>query len=191
MNAMIALATDDPDPSGETLRDRLRACQAAGLPGIPAAELLGYMREVADDLDGRHARREMLADVTPIRIRVIDGHARLAPAPAPPPDDSLGNIAGTPAFMAPEVWTGRAGLTSDQYSLAGTYVELRCGSLPFPQTDFVSLMSAHMEGSADLTALPGPEQRVLDRALAKTPRDRYPTCKDLVSALERAVPRRG
>ncbi len=35
-----------------TLRDRFEACRAAGLPGIPRAELLDYLRSAAEALDG-------------------------------------------------------------------------------------------------------------------------------------------
>ena len=38
----------------------------------------------------------------------------------------------TPAYAAPELHVSKPSVTSDQYCLAMSYVELRTGNLPFP-----------------------------------------------------------
>src|SRR6185437_2745289 len=43
----------------QTLRDRLESCQKQGLPGIPRAELLGYLRSVAEGLDALYQQHEL------------------------------------------------------------------------------------------------------------------------------------
>jgi serine/threonine protein kinase len=184
---MIGLASDDQHgPPGDTLRDRLRACQGDGLSGIPADELLGYARDVADALDELHARRSLHRDVKPDTIRVAGGRARLAD-PGPPPAPDAMAFAGTPAYMAPEVWGGQPGPRGDQYGLACTYAELRTGRSPFAGPDLGTVMRAHLDGTPDLAGLPEAERRALLRGLARDPAQRYPTCRGLVEELERAV----
>ena len=97
------------------------------------------------------------------------------------------SFAGTPAFMAPEMWAGKAANNSDQYSLAFTYAELRLGRRPLEGGDFVQVMTSALEGTPNLEGLSLAEQTVLRRALAKKPEDRYESCTDFVEALERAV----
>src|SRR5262249_22772169 len=73
------------------------------------------------------------------------------------------------------------------YSLAVSYAELRLGRLPFAGTDMYSLMMDHIEGNANFGSLPDVEQRVLRKALAKDPVDRFPNCLAFVQALEEVV----
>ena len=174
-----------------TLRDRLRQCRAEGQAGIPLAELLGYFREAAEALDFLHARKVWHRDVKPENLLLLGGHAKvgdfgLARAHA---SQRLSNTAGagTPAFMPPEVWRGRGHPHSDQYSLALTYAFLRNGQLPFAGQNLAELMYAHLEKAPDLAPLPEAEQQVLLRGLAKDPGQRYPSCRELVRALEQAV----
>jgi serine/threonine protein kinase len=184
---MIGLMSDDAqEPPGDTLRDRLRACQQEGLPGIPVAELLGYTRDIADALDDLHAQGRAQRNVEPDSIRVIDGHARLTD-PAPPPRPGEAAVVGTPAYMAPEVWGGKTDARSDQYSLACSYAELRLGRPPFAGQNLVAVMQAHLDGTPELTLLPSAERRALLRGLAKDAALRYPTCRRLAEELEEAV----
>jgi eukaryotic-like serine/threonine-protein kinase len=95
--------------------------------------------------------------------------------------------AGTPLYIAPEVFRNRNVSQSDQYSLAVTYAEMRFGRRPFSGNDLLSVMLEHLEGTPDLAKLPEPEQRVLLKALEKQPGQRYPSCLDFVQVLERVA----
>ena len=48
-------------------------------------------------------------------------------------------ICGTPAYMAPEMWSGKVSEHTDQYCLAITYVELRRDRRVFAGGDLVSI----------------------------------------------------
>jgi serine/threonine protein kinase len=178
---------DENEPAEGSLRERRKVCQQAGLPGIPVNELVRYVREVAECLDALHGQGVVYRDVKPDNIVVVKGHAKLTDAGMlQPPLGALGG-AGTPAYMAPEVWRGRSGAPSDQYSLALSYAEMRLGRRAVSGRDLVEVMCQHLEGTPDLAALPKAEQQVLLRALAKEPGQRYPSCVRFAHELERVV----
>jgi serine/threonine protein kinase len=178
---------DEHKPAEGNLRDRLRACLQGGLPGIPVSELLRYARDTAECLDALHGQRLLYRDVKPENILVVEGHAQLLDSGELRPP--RGNVvsSGTPAYMAPEVWASKPGAASDQYSLALCYAEMRVGRRPFAGGRLMEIMRAHLEDVPELAPLPGPEQQVLLKALAKDPERRYPSCLSFAQALARVA----
>ena len=170
-----------------TLRDRLKACRGAGMIGIPAAELVAYMREAADALDFLHKKHVQHGDIKPDNILLVADHAKVADFGLARPHESRRLISadgsGTPQYMAPEVWRGKVSAHSDQYSLAVTYVELRRDLPLFPDCTLPELMFKHLEVTPDLAPLLQAERQVLLRALAKDPSLRYPSCLEFAQAL--------
>jgi serine/threonine protein kinase len=176
-----------------SLRDRLHECSRAGKGGVPVEELLGYFGEVAEALDFLHDRNVLHRDVKPGNILLLQGHAKVA-------DFGLARVLGqtrrlvtttglgTPAYTAPEVfWQGKVGPRSDQYSLAATYVEVRLGRPLFASSNWYALMHDHLQRPPDLASLPGPEQQVLERALAKDVYQRFGSCREFVRELAQGV----
>lgn len=185
---------------GQSLQQRLSACVAQGLPGIPPKELISYMEESAKGIDFLNMPQHDLgdgpiaiqhSDVKPANIVLIGSSAVVC-------DFGLARIlthnqitatstAGTPAYMAPEAISGKPSRSSDQYSLAVTYYHLRTGSLPVNDGSLWEVLEAHRRGNLKLDLVPEPEQIVLRKATSLNWEDRFETILDFVEALREAL----
>lgn len=175
-----------------TLRQRLHSCRQMGLLGIPLRELLGYMREAAEGLDFLHQQQIVHRDVKPDNILLLHGHAKVADFGliwrADRSLTTMRTFAGTPVYMAPEVWSRQGGPASDQYALAVSYIEMRQGIPPLAPGSLEELLVAHRTGRYRFESLIGPaEQEVLLRALSREPHERFPSCSAFVSTLAEAL----
>jgi serine/threonine protein kinase len=174
-----------------SLRQRLEECRRAGQRGIPEGELLLYFRDAAEGLDFLHSRHVQHRDIKPENILLVQGHAKLADFGLAREQGSrllsTATGAGTPLYMAPEVFQGKLSPHSDQYSLAMTYAELRLGRRLRAGASIMEIMFEQMERPPDLSPLSEEEQGVIVKALSKDPEQRYPSCTALVKALEQVV----
>ena len=180
----LAIVTELADSS---LKDRYDECRRSGLPGVPRAELLGFMRDAADALDflsERHSLQHL--DVKPENLLIVGGHIKVA-------DFGLVKEVGrtqaslvgglTPLYSSPEVFQGTPGARSDQYSLAVVYQEMLTGTPPFKGLTAAELTIEHLQGDPNLSALPMQDRFVIARALAKNPTQRFASCTEMVDAL--------
>lgn len=172
----------------------LRDCAAEYEPqGIPPGELLRLMFEAAEGIDYLHREHVVHRDIKPENLLLLKGHIKVADFGLARFMDESGlsiaatQVAGSPLYMAPEVWEGKPEFASDQYSLAMTYIELRLGRSPFSSTSIVTIMQEHLHGQPNLSSLPEAEQVVLRKALAKRPERRFGSCTEMVQALQRSV----
>src|SRR5262249_41970682 len=174
-----------------SLADRLAEQRAAGRPGIPRGELIGYLRgaaEVLDLMSREHGLQHL--DVKPRNPLLVGPHVQVAALGlvrtlADLPEDQRGAKLEslTPLYASPESFEGRITPFCDQYSLAVTYYELLTGALPFEGSSFFQLALQHAEAEPDLRRLPESDRPLLARALAKEPTARFPTCEEFVKAL--------
>lgn len=93
---------------------------------------------------------------------------------------------GTTHYAAPEIYLGWLSDRTDQYALAVTYVQLRTGHLPFPDSP-VGFQTGYVRPAPDLSGLPPPERAILGRALATVPLDRWPSSVEMMQRLTAAV----
>ncbi|MBN9121095.1 MAG: serine/threonine-protein kinase, partial [Planctomycetes bacterium] len=163
-----------------TLRGRLKYHQGQGRTAVPVEELFRYVAEAAEGLDFLHEQHITHRDVKPDNILILHGHAKVADFGLARQQEQLiesMSLAGTPAYMAPEVWGGEGGPASDQYSLAYAYTELRQGRPALGPRPFAEMLQARRAGDFDFGEAVGPAEReVLRRAMAAEPQNRYPTC---------------
>jgi serine/threonine protein kinase len=165
----------------ETLRDRFVQCQGQKLPGIPRGELIDYIRAAAEVLDYMYQQHGVQHLGLNPRCLILDngwlqitdfGQAQLLWAPAGH------DIAQRNArYAAPELFDKKITRSSDQVSLALLYVEMLSGVHPDRQNK-----------PPDLANLPPLDREVISRALQPDPADRWPSCTDMVLALEGTPP---
>jgi serine/threonine protein kinase len=189
------------------LFDRFRECVEREMVGIPFGELLRYMEEAAKAIDFLNQPTHDLGagpvsiqhcDIKPQNILLVGGSVQVC-------DFGLARVlsdevrrnseaAGTYAYMPPEQMQNRPSKSTDQYSLALSYMELRTGKLPFPSTSIYAVMQAKLNGELDFSALPSNEQAILQRATALDPDKRFGSTEEMVEALRdanrRSIPRR-
>jgi serine/threonine protein kinase len=105
------------------------------------------------------------------------------------PNDLASGLAGTPAYMAPEVLDGReASVQSDVYSVGVLLYRLVTGSYFLKARNVAEVREAHARGTRVLLRdarpdLPESFIRVVERALSPKPDDRYASAGAMEAAL--------
>jgi eukaryotic-like serine/threonine-protein kinase len=188
-----------PYASDESLRRRLdREGQLAIEDAVRVA------CEVASALDYAHRIGVVHRDVKPENILFSNGRAvvadfGIAAAISQVAGDrltSIGLAVGTPTYMSPEQASAeRVDGRSDIYSLCCVLYEMLAGEPPFTGPTAQSVIAKRMSRPAPSIrvvreAVPEALDRVLRRALSRTPADRYRTADTLQRALEAAEAQR-
>jgi serine/threonine protein kinase len=171
-----------PYVEGETLRGRLvRERQ------LPIDDACAIARQIAGALAHAHSQGVIHRDIKPENILLSAGVAVVADfgiakaVTVASEDTSAGIAVGTPLYMSPEQASGEAvDGRSDLYALACLLYEMLTGSPPFTGPSAQAIIARHMaERPASIRSLrpstPAALQRVIERALAKAPADRYST----------------
>jgi serine/threonine protein kinase len=178
--------------SGATLKTRL-----GGKP-MPYQDAIAVVRAVGSALDYAHGKGLVHRDVKPGNVLYTDdsrivlsdfGIVRLAD------DDSslTRGVIGTPQYMSPEQALGHeVDGRSDLYSLGIVLFELLAGRVPFKGESAVATLSMHATLPVPSTrtynqGVPDVIDRIVQRALAKSPDDRYQTGAELANALTNAI----
>lgn len=104
----------------------------------------------------------------------------------------INTFVGTLSYSAPEMITGGPCTpAADQYSFACTAFEMLTGRPPYPEATLTALIAAHSSAPVPMVSVAAPNLAACDpvfaRALAKDPRDRYPSCGAFADALVAAL----
>ncbi|GAA2750483.1 serine/threonine-protein kinase [Kitasatospora cinereorecta] len=161
--------------------------------------------QVASALDAAHARELVHRDVKPGNILIAEGTDSEHPEHAYLTDfgltkkslsltglTSVGQFVGTLDYVAPEQISGKpVDGRCDVYSFGCVVWEMLTGSPPYQRDDDLALLWAHLNDPPPTLSERRPElgpelDRVLARALAKAPDERYGSCLEFVGALRLA-----
>jgi hypothetical protein len=176
-----------------SLAQRLQDFQASARPGIPRHELLAYVQDAAKAIDFLNCDHQMRhGDVKPANMLLAGNSVQVCDfGLAQPLGKTRSRVLCTPAYAAPEIHQGASSETSDLYSLAISYYELRTGRLPYrdgtTEGDLASLKERH---ALELIDVPRRVRAVIHKATAPAPEQRYRTCKEMTKALAEAESRR-
>jgi eukaryotic-like serine/threonine-protein kinase len=181
-------------------------------------QVLAVMLQVARGLAAAHEAGIVHRDVKPenalvaqtrsgVRVSLVDflphsagaaGSADSAEAPRLRLGDDLvvtktGALIGTPAYMAPELWEGRAAdARSDQFAFCVTLWEAlyrerpQVGETGARSDSNAAPITLDDRGPSQRgTTVPGWLRRVVERGLSESPEQRWPSMDALLGALER------
>ena len=183
-----------PFVDGESLRSRLDREKQ-----LPIDDALQIAREVADALSYAHAHGVIHRDIKPENILLESGHAVVADfgiakainAAAGDRLTETGMAIGTVTYMSPEQAAGQSDLDgrSDLYALGCVLYEMLAGQAPFTGPTVESIVHQHLVANAPpitqlRPAVPADVAAALQRALAKTPADRFNPVAQFASALQ-------
>ncbi|MRG97724.1 serine/threonine-protein kinase [Polyangium spumosum] len=190
---------------GKDLEAYVRGVEAKGAP-MSIDSALSIMRPVAETLSAAHARGIVHRDVKPANIFVLRTRARgrvrlldfgLAKEVGGFTVTRDGTIAGSPTYMAPEIWAGKPkdlDHRADVYSFGAVVFRMLGSRLPFPARRMVELLRAvSTDPRPSLRALRPDLPEAVDpwvaRVLASQPANRYPSMQEAWAELCAALGR--
>ena len=189
-----------PYVEGESLRQRLQRERQ-----LPIEEASRIATEVAGALAYAHERGVVHRDIKPENILFSGGHALvadfgIAKAVAGGAEDrrrgasgaltQVGDAVGTPEYMSPEQASGESNLDgrTDIFALGCVLYEMLAGEPPFTGYSPQAIMAKRMTGPTPRVStlrdtVPPPLEAAINKALTRSPADRYATAAQFAQAL--------
>lgn len=185
--------------SGRTLKQLIREEGP-----LPLSRVVEITRQIGDALAAAHAQGVIHRDLKSDNIMLLDtmttDHAKVLDfgiAKIQEPEGAVDTnltapnlVIGTPQYMSPEQCSQDSEIDarSDIYSLGVILYEMLVGHVPFSGDSPTMVMMKHLQEPVpsvleERSDLPAPVARIVARAMAKLPGNRYQTVAELVEDL--------
>ncbi len=167
--------------SGPSLRDLLDQAPS----GLGDQKAAFFLREIAKGLSYLHECGIVHRDLKPGNIFYENGYVKigdygLSKAIKHGYNSNQTITVGTVHYMAPEIGAGNYDSSIDIYALGCMLYEMLTGSVPFFGSSPGEVLMKHVSSQPDLTDIDPTFARVITKALAKDPNERYQTVQEMV-----------
>jgi len=168
---------------------------------LPLKQIRRVISQLGDALDYAHSRGLVHRDVKPSNVlldergnclltdfglaKIVEGRMNLT---------TSGAVLGTPAYMSPEQGLGQTpDGRSDIYSLGVILYEMATGRAPFKAETPMAVMIKHIHDPLPMPSTINPKlidsvERVILKAMAKEPNERYAAAAEMAQAIQGAIP---
>jgi WD40 repeat protein len=153
-----------------------------------AAEALNFLNQKRHLLEDGETVSILHRDIKPQNMLIVGGALKLGDfGLARILDEETNQHSGcmTPSYSPPEFFQEKMSATSDQYSLAITYCQIKGGALPFTG-NAAEIMAGHCNRQPDLSMIPIHQRWVVAKALDKNPLKRWESCSEFISQIKLA-----
>ena len=183
---------------GDTLKTYLNVYRVRG-EKLPTDEMVRILLDVLAGLAYAHSEGIIHRDLKPANIMLTKrGQAVLtdfgiAQIVGGTQYTVSGALMGTLSYMAPEQgMDGKCDARSDIYSLGIAFFEMLTGSVPYDADTPLAILMKHINDPLPMPhkfdpTIPEPFERVVLKALAKNPDDRFQSAAEMAEALARAA----
>jgi serine/threonine-protein kinase len=183
---------------GDTLKARLNDYRARG-EKMPLGEVVHISLDVLDGLAYAHSEGTIHRDIKSANIMLTRrGQAvvtdfGIAQIVGGTRHTATGALMGTLNYMAPEQGLkGHSDARSDIYSLGIVFYEMLTQRTPFEADTPLAVLMRHVNDPLPLPrkidpTIPEPFERIVLKALAKNPDDRYQSAEEMAQALREAA----
>ncbi|MDI6447448.1 serine/threonine-protein kinase [Anaerobaca lacustris] len=167
--------------SGPALSDLLK--ESPG--GLGTQKAAFFLREIAKGLSYLHECGIVHRDLKPSNIFYENGYVKIGDYGLTKAISASHHVShtitvGTVHYMAPEIGAGRYDRSVDIYALGVLLYEMLTGQLPFLGSSPAEILMKHMTAAPQLEHIEEPFRRVIRKALAKDPDERYQTVQQMV-----------
>ncbi len=168
--------------SGPSLADMIQSSSG----GLGLQKTAFFLREIAKGLNYLHDSGIVHRDLKPGNIFYEDGQVKIG-------DYGLSKVintsrysnqtitVGTVHYMAPEIGVGKYDRSIDIYALGVMLYEMLTGQLPYVGASPAEVLMKHMNAAPDVSGLDQTFARVIKKAMARDPHERYSTVKEMVA----------
>ena len=167
--------------SGPSLADMIQSSSG----GLGVQKTAYFLREIAKGLNYLHESGIVHRDLKPGNIFYEDGQVKIG-------DYGLSKVintsrysnqtitVGTVHYMAPEIGVGKYDRSIDIYALGVIIYEMLTGQLPYVGASPAEVLMKHINATPDVSGLDQTFARVIKKAMARDPHERYSSVQEMV-----------